>query len=170
MNLGKQIKLDWLQMRIQPLGCLPESEREILRMKIGREFSSWLSGLVSMRKRVWSLALVSGFRIRCCHELWCEFQTWLGSCISVAVVEDSSCSSDLTPSLGTSICCKCGPKKKINVVPIAVECVWIGAGKNMNSRNKLNYKDLWQDSVVNFAIACYLRKENCSYQQSTWVH
>ena len=30
----------------------------------------------------------------------------------VAVAWASSCSSDLTPSLGTSICHTCGPKKK----------------------------------------------------------
>ena len=29
----------------------------------------------------------------------------------VAVVQASSCSSDLTPSLGTSICHRCSPKK-----------------------------------------------------------
>ena len=34
----------------------------------------------------------------------------LGS--SVAVVQAGSCSSDSTPSLGTSICCGCGPEKK----------------------------------------------------------
>ena len=33
-------------------------------------------------------------------------------CIAVAVMEASSCSSDLTPSQGTSICCRCRPKKK----------------------------------------------------------
>ena len=36
---------------------------------------------------------------------------WLGSCIAVAEVWASSYSSNLTPSLGTSICHKCGPKK-----------------------------------------------------------
>ena len=30
----------------------------------------------------------------------------------MAVVQAGSCSSDLTPSLGTSICHRCGPKKK----------------------------------------------------------
>ena len=30
----------------------------------------------------------------------------------MAVAQAGSCSSDLTPSLGTSICHKCGPKKK----------------------------------------------------------
>ena len=36
----------------------------------------------------------------------------LGSCIAVAVVQAGSCSSDLTPSLGTSIGHGYGPKKK----------------------------------------------------------
>ena len=34
----------------------------------------------------------------------------LRSCVAVAVVGASSCSSDSTPSLGTSICCGHGPK------------------------------------------------------------
>ena len=34
----------------------------------------------------------------------------LGSGIAVAVVWAGGCSSDLTPSLGTSICCRYGPK------------------------------------------------------------
>ena len=36
----------------------------------------------------------------------------LRSCVAVAVVQAGSCSSNLTPSLGTSICLMCGPKKK----------------------------------------------------------
>ena len=68
--------------------------------------------LVSMRTHVRSLALLGGLRFQHCCERW--LQTWLGSCISVAVVQASSYSSDLTPSLGTSICCKCGPKKTKN--------------------------------------------------------
>ena len=35
----------------------------------------------------------------------------LGSGLAVAVVQAGGYSSDSTPSLGTSICCKCGPKK-----------------------------------------------------------
>ena len=47
-----------------------------------------------------------------CCELWCRSQMQLGSCIAVAVavVQASGYSSDLTPSLGTSICCRCSPK------------------------------------------------------------
>ena len=36
----------------------------------------------------------------------------LRSGVAVAVEQASSCSSDLTSSLGTLICYRCGPKKK----------------------------------------------------------
>ena len=62
--------------------------------------------------QVQSLALLSGLGIRCCCELRCKSQTWLRSCVVVAVAVAGSYSSDSTPSLGTSICCGCGPKKK----------------------------------------------------------
>ena len=32
--------------------------------------------------------------------------------MAVAVVQDGSCSSDLTPSPGLSTCCRCNPKKQ----------------------------------------------------------
>ena len=61
-----------------------------------------------MSTRVWvqSLASLRGLRIQGCRELWWRSQTRLGSGV-VAVVQTGSCSShsDLTPSLGTSICC-----------------------------------------------------------------
>ena len=60
---------------------------------------------------VWFLASLSGLRIQRCPELWCRLQTWLGSGIAVALVQAGSNSSDQTPSLGTSICHGCGPKK-----------------------------------------------------------
>ena len=37
--------------------------------------------------------------------------TRLGACVAVAVAQASSYSSNLAPSLGTSICCRYGPKK-----------------------------------------------------------
>ena len=64
-----------------------------------------------MRTRVQSLASLSGLRIWLCRELRRGSQMWLGSHIAVAVMEAGSYSSDSTPSLGTSICCRCGPKK-----------------------------------------------------------
>uniref|UniRef100_A0A8D0SIM2 Lipid-binding serum glycoprotein C-terminal domain-containing protein n=1 Tax=Sus scrofa TaxID=9823 RepID=A0A8D0SIM2_PIG len=39
------------------------------------------------------------------------YETWLRSGVAVALVYAGSCSSDSTPSLGTSICHECGPKK-----------------------------------------------------------
>ena len=62
-----------------------------------------------MRLRVRSLALLSGLRIPCCHELWCRSQRQLGSYVAVAVA--GSCSSDSTPSLGTSHMLQERPKK-----------------------------------------------------------
>ena len=37
---------------------------------------------------------------------------WLGPHVAVAVAQEGSCSSDLTPSLGTSICLRCSPEKE----------------------------------------------------------
>ena len=62
----------------------------------------WQGQLLSMRMRVWSLALLSGSKIRGCCELWCRSQTLLGSRIAMAVV---------TPGLGTSTWHGCGPKE-----------------------------------------------------------
>ena len=68
----------------------------------------WLG---TMRLRVRTLASPSGWRIRHCRELWCRSQMRLGPCIAVAVAWGRSCSSDLTPNLGTSIWHRCRPKK-----------------------------------------------------------
>ena len=58
------------------------------------------------------LASLSGLRIQRCDELWCSSQMRLRSCIAAAAVQAGSCSSNKTPSLGTSICHRCSPKKK----------------------------------------------------------
>ena len=42
---------------------------------------------------------------------WCMSQTWPGSRVVMAVAWAGSYSSDSTPSVGTSICCGCSPKK-----------------------------------------------------------
>ena len=46
-----------------------------------------------MRMQVQSLALLSRLRILCCHEQWFMSQTQLGSCVAMAVAQDSNCSS-----------------------------------------------------------------------------
>ena len=38
-----------------------------------------------MRTQVQSLALLCGLSIRCCRELWCSLQMWLGSGVAVTV-------------------------------------------------------------------------------------
>ena len=72
--------------------------------------------LGSIRMWVQSLASLGGSGIWHCCELWYRWQTRLGSRVAVAVQQLlclwSSCSSNSTPSLGTSICSRCGPKKQ----------------------------------------------------------
>ena len=63
--------------------------------------------LGTMRLRVRSLVSLSGLRIRRCCEFWCGLPTWLGPGVAVA----GSNSSNWTPSLGTSMCRRCGPKR-----------------------------------------------------------
>ena len=50
-----------------------------------------------MRLQVQSLPLLSGLKIRCCHELWCGLQTRLGS--SIAVSCGVGCRRSLDPVL-----------------------------------------------------------------------
>ena len=51
-------------------------------------------------------------RIQHCRELEHRLQTRLGSGVSVAVVQACGYSSNWTPTLGTSICHRFGPKKQ----------------------------------------------------------
>ena len=68
--------------------------------------------LESMRMQVWSWLHSVGLRIQHCQELWFRLKSQFRSCIAVAVVWADSCSSDLTPSLGTSICHRCSLQKR----------------------------------------------------------
>ena len=70
--------------------------------------------LGTVRLQVRPLASLSELRIRCCREVWCRLQMWLGSCIAMAVVQARSHSSNWTPSQGTSKCHRCSPKKTKN--------------------------------------------------------
>ena len=58
------------------------------------------------------MASLNGLRIWCCHELCCRLQTRLRSGIAMAVAMASNYDSDFTPSLETSICCGCSPKRQ----------------------------------------------------------
>ena len=75
----------------------------------------WLGELrtstVSLRMRVRSLALLSGLRLQCCLKLLCKSQVQLRFGVAVDVAYAGSCSSDLTSSPGTPMCCRFGHKK-----------------------------------------------------------
>ena len=68
--------------------------------------------LVSMKMWVRALAPLSGLRIPSYCELWHRLKTWLGSGVAVAVVQASSCGSNWSSSLETSICPGFSPKKQ----------------------------------------------------------
>ena len=63
--------------------------------------------------------------IQCCSELWCRSQTQLRSGVAVAVAVAGSCSSNVTPSLGTSICCGCSAKKEKKIEENFLVCVCV---------------------------------------------
>ena len=67
---------------------------------------------IYVRMQIQSLALFSGLRIQCCCDLWHRSQIQLRSCMAVAALQPSSCSSNSTPNFGTSVCHRHGPKKK----------------------------------------------------------
>ena len=77
------------------------------------ECPSWLSGLTDLTSILEDVAMLIGWGIQHCCELWYRSQMRLGShvAVAVAVVKASSYRFNLTPSLGTSICCWCSPKK-----------------------------------------------------------
>ena len=74
--------------------------------------AQWLTNPTSNHEDAGSfLVSLSGLRIWWCHELWGRLQTQLGSRIAVAMAKAGGYSSNWTPSLGISICCRWGPKK-----------------------------------------------------------
>ena len=79
--------------------------------------------LGTMRLRVRSPASLIGLRIRHCRELGYRSQPRLRSGVAVAVTMANGCSSDLPPSLGTSMCRGCGPRKINKTNQTARHCV-----------------------------------------------
>ena len=52
--------------------------------------------------------------------------------VAVAIAQASSCSTDWTPSPGTSICCRCGPKKQKKKSSASIKYAW---------RKSCNFRD-----------------------------
>ena len=71
-----------------------------------------VKNLTRILEKVGSIPGFSGLVTWHCWELWCRSQTLLRSGVAVAVLWAGSCSSDLTLSLGTSICSRLGPKNQ----------------------------------------------------------
>ena len=66
-----------------------------------------------MRRRVQE-SVLSGLRICHCHKLQHRWQMRLRSGVAVAVGRLAPVAPDSTPSLATSICCRCGSKTEQN--------------------------------------------------------
>ena len=77
-----------------------------------QEFVSQLSSNKPMRTQDRSLASIQWIKDLALLRAVVEVTDEAPICCSVAVVQVGGCSSNSTPSLGTSTCCECGPKKK----------------------------------------------------------
>ena len=90
----------------------------------------------------------------------------LRCCVAVAVVLAGSCSSDSTPSLGTSICHGCGPKKRkkrtLSGWPVA-RSAWDETGCKIPGNWSLYKKP------INEQIRCGLFGEVLGYGTGPWA-
>ena len=96
--------------------------------------------LVSMKMQVQSLALLSGLSIWHCHKLWCKSQTWLRSCIAVAVAHIQPLARELSYPAGLALKRKEKTKQKtwFDFLLLIVSCQfnsWVSQ-KNLKGTEK----------------------------------
>ena len=128
--------------------------------------------LTSMRMQVQSLALLSGLRMWCCCELWCRSQTLLGFGVAVAVVQAGCYSPNWTPSLGISICSRCGPKKtKKKKNHLLIPCQLISVLKQLLSIRRGQTRTLvdQQNNLSCLCVALTLFPKPCIYNQIAYI-
>ena len=101
-----------------------------------------------MRMQVQSLAPLSGLRIPRCHELWCWWQMWLGSGISVAVVQAGSCSSHSDPAWETPYATGAAPPPK----------------KKKSEKMQEQRKAVKQDQIL---MVCLVIKQSRTFRSSS---
>ena len=94
---------------MKDLNCCHQKERSGGVLIVAQ----WVKNLdiVPMRMQVQFLASLPGLKIQHCHKLQCRSQMWFGSLVAVAMAQADSCSSNSTPSPGTSICRRCSHYK-----------------------------------------------------------
>ena len=117
------------------------SNKNNLKKKKKKDYSQWSAchgsagwepNIMSVRMWVQSLSSLSGLRIWHSWKLQHRSQMQLGSGVAIAVVQACSCSSNSTPSLGTSICCRCSHKRKKRR----------GGGPNLNEWKAISQKEI----------------------------
>ena len=98
---------------VEPEGAPASPVCPVLTYGLGVPIVAWWKQipLASVRMQVRSLAL------RCCEQ-WCRSQMPFRSHVTESVTQGSSCSSDSTPSLGTSMCQERGPKEKKKAIEL----------------------------------------------------
>ena len=115
------------------------------------KFPLWRSRNESdLRFQVQSLAFLSRLRIWHCCELWCSSQMRLGS--GMAVAGWAVALIALLASLGTSICCRCGPKKQKNKTKKTYLL-----SNNLTSGNLYfgnGYVQRYRDKAIHRSIVC----------------